>query len=101
MSADYMVRSVVGHVARHGGTPVTTLNAVAGIAEAAHQRDESSGHTVGAPTTRCRCAGEPKAWKRGNYIVKRRRVKLSRFGERLDQVQELNDRSGPAVNQHQ
>ena len=93
-----------GRLARHGGrdrgAPVAALRPVAGVAETLHQLRPGPGDAVGTPARRGRLTGKPVArQRRYHHIECVRGVPAVRggIGERLDDLQLLDDRAGPPV----
>ncbi len=83
---------------------VAALRAVAVVSEPVHQLSERPGHPVGVPAGLAGRPGEPAARDRRDHQVERvRRVAAMcpGVGQRTDDVQELHDRAGPAVDQDQ
>ena len=63
MQTDHARGRLVGHILGYRRTPVTTLDAVLGIAQTIHQNDKSLCHTLWAPATGSGGSGKSKARK--------------------------------------
>ena len=85
-------------------TPVTTLRAERVVAEGDHQLDPCRGDPLDAPAGPRRLVAEPVAGhRRADDVERVGRVAAVAGGvaQRLDDVEELDDRSGPAVREHE
>ena len=94
----------LGDGAGDDGPPVTALGDVAVIAEPCHEARPLRSDLFRAPTGSGGFAREAEAGKRRAHHVKgifRLATVLARVGERLDDLQELDHRSGPAVGHNQ
>ena len=81
-------------------TPIAALRGVALVSQALHQGGPCPGNAFGAPAGRGRLAREAVARHRRNHEVKRVRGAPAvgrRIGQRLDDLELLDDRAGPAV----
>ena len=88
----------------HLGPPVTTLGAVAPVAEAGHEFDERLGDASHVPTRGAGRLGEPVAGSDGTTTwngVLRPTAERRRIGEARDHVEELDDRTRPTVGEQQ
>ena len=97
-------RCLQAHLVDDKRTPVAALGDVAGVAEALHQLRPGSAHALGAPAGARRLAGEPVARHRRDHHVERvrcARAMCRGIGQRIDDLQLLDDRAGPAVRDDQ
>ena len=80
--------------------PITALGDVAGVTEARHQFRPGAADALGAPASLGRLGGEPVPRHRGDHHmegVHGARAVRRGIGERLDDLQLLDDRAGPPV----
>jgi hypothetical protein len=85
-------------------TLVAALHAVALVAEPAHQLGEGRGDAAVVPSRLTRGPGEAVTGDRRDHQMEGRGGVVAvgpRVAERPDDVQELHDRAGPTVDQHQ
>jgi hypothetical protein len=102
--AEHPLRRHTAHQRTDEGAVITALNAVARIAQARHQLGEGLGDPAGRPAALGQRRREAVADEGGDYEVKRLPgVEPMRPGiaERSDDVEELDDRTRPAVQQDQ
>ena len=88
------------HLVDDERTPIAALRGVALVSQALHQGGPCPGNAFGAPAGRGRLAREAVARHRRNDQVKRVRgaPAVGRgIGQRLDDLELLDDRAGPAV----
>ncbi len=89
---------------RHLGSPVAALGAVVRVVESAHELDERPGDALHVPAPRAGWFGEPVARERGRHHVEGV-AGVAAVGLGIDQsrddVEELDDRTGPAVDEEQ
>ena len=91
---------LAGHRGRDRGAPVAALRDVAGISQSFHQHRPRAGDAVGTPAGGGGLARKPVARQRRNHHVERVRrapAVSGGIGERLDDLQLLDDRAWPAV----
>jgi hypothetical protein len=86
------------------GTHVAALGDVAGVAEAVHQLGPGAGDAGGVPADLGRLAGEAVAGQGRQHEVERvlgASAVRGRVRERVDDLEQLDDRAGPAVRHDQ
>src|SRR5262249_39551366 len=98
---DHPAGCLASHVLSDRGAPIPTLDAIPGIPQAIHQDDERLRHTPRSPAPSGSRSRESKPGERRDDYVKGRHIRLSRLCQWLDESEELDDRPGPAVNEHQ
>ena len=89
-----------GHLLRDGIPPVAALRHVSRVAEALHQHAQARAMRIGIPAGRGRLAGEAVARQRRNHDVEGVRCAPAMgrgIGQRIDDLQLLDDRAGPSV----
>ena len=94
----------IAHRLRDGRAPVAALRHEPGVPQALHQLDPGPCGAGGIPPGGGRLGGEPVPRQRGNHQMERvRRAPAVRggIGERLDDLQLLDDRAGPPVRDDQ
>ena len=104
MNAEQLRCCLDTHRLRDGRAPVAALRHEPGVSEALHQHDPGTGGAGRIPPGGGRLGGEPVARQRGNHQMERvRRARAVRggIGERLDDLQLLDDRAGPPVRDDQ
>src|SRR5258705_10116261 len=81
-------------------TPIAALRHEFGVSEALHQHGPGTRDMGGVPASGDRLAGKPVAWHRRDHDIERVRC-TSAMGrwirERIDDLQLLDDRAGPAM----
>ena len=85
---------------RDGPAPIAALRGKLRVSEALHQHDPGARDAIRPPAGRGRLAGKPVARQRGNHEMER--VRCARavrrgIGERIDDLQLLDDRAGPSM----
>ena len=100
MNAEQLRRCLLAHHVRDGSAPVTALRHEVRVSEALHEHDPGAGDAGRVPAGRGRLAGEPVARQRRDHQVEG--VRCARaicrgVGERVDDLELLDDRAGPAV----
>ena len=91
-------------VHRHRRAPITALGRVARVAEPQHQVRPGAGDALHVPSGAGRLIGESVArQRRGNHVERVGGIapERGRIRQRLNDFMELNDRSRPAVRNHQ
>jgi hypothetical protein len=102
VDAEQLRRCLHAHQIHDDRAPVAALRHKARVAEALHQLKRGTGDAVGTPAARRRLAGEPVARNRRNHHIERvldATAVCGRVGERADDVQHLDDRARPAVDE--
>ena len=97
-------RRLQAHLVDDERTPVAALGDVAGVAEALHQLCPGSAHALGTPAGRRRLAGKPVARHRRDHDMESVRCAPAMcrgIGQRIDDLQLLDDRAGPSVRDDQ
>jgi hypothetical protein len=100
VDAEQTVGCLARHRGRDRGAPVAPLRDVARMSQALHQHRPRACDAVGAPAGGGGLARKPVARQRRNHhveCVRRAAAVPSGIGERLDDLQLLDDRAGPAV----
>ena len=100
VNAEQSRRLLQRHHLRDGIPPVAALRHVVRVAEALHQRRPRRGDADGIPAGRRRLAGEAVARQRRDHEVEGVRCAAAMrrgIGQRIDDLQLLDDRAGPAV----
>jgi hypothetical protein len=104
VDADQLLGCLAAHGVGNAGADVTALGDVAAIAEPAHQLGPGLGGAAGAPAELGRVAGEAVAGNGRQHQVEGvggRSAVGGRVGEGADDVEQLDDRAGPAVGDEQ
>ena len=92
--------ALLGHQIRDRRTPVAALRHELRVAETLHQHHPGLGDAIWTPAGRGRLAREPVAGQRRNHEMKRvrcARAMRCRIAQRIDDLQLLDDRAGPAM----
>ena len=100
MDAEQSGRRLTRHRAGNGGAPVAALGDVAGVPEALHQLSPGASDAVGTPAPVLRTAREAVAGHRRDHEMEGVRCACAvrrGIGERIDDLQLLDDRAGPSV----
>ena len=82
------------------GTPITPLRAIALVAQSAHEFAPGARGVLDAPAGAGRPITEPVPGERRNDDVECV-AGVGRVGEPIDHVEELDDRSGPTMGEHE
>ena len=88
------------HLLRDQRAPIAALRHVARVAEALHQHGPGAGDAGGVPAGRGRLAGKAVAGHRRDHQMERIRCARAMrrgIGQRIDDLQLLDDRAGPPV----
>ena len=104
MDAQQPLRCLAAHCVGDGGAHVATLGDVAGIAEAAHQLRPRRRDAADVPAELRRLCREAVAGQGRQHQVERvlgATAVRGRVRERADDLQQLDDRAGPAVRHDQ
>ena len=100
MDSDQFRKRLHAHVVDDERAPVAALGDVARVSEALHQRVPRVRHALDAPAGASRLAGKPVARHRRDHDVEsvgRAPAMCRGIGQRIDDLQLLDDRAGPAV----
>ncbi len=104
MDADQALRCQAAHRVGDGGADVATLGDIAGVTEAVHQLRPGRRDAARAPADLGRLSGEAVAGNGWQHEVERvfgTSAVCGRVGERADDLEQLDDRAGPAVRHDQ
>jgi hypothetical protein len=104
VNAEQLRSCLLTHRLRDSRTPITALRDEPGVSEPLHQHHPSSCDADGIPPGARRLSGEPVARQRWNHQIKRIRcfpAMRRGIGQRLDNLQLLNDRARPPVRDDQ
>ena len=104
MDAEQPRGCLAAHHVSDGGADVAALGDVAGVAEAVHQLRPGEPDAAGVPAEFGWLAGEAVAGQGGQHQVERvlgAPAVRGRVGERADDLEQLDDRAGPAVRDDQ
>ena len=100
VDAEQSCRCLARHRAGDRGAPVAALGDIAGVAQALHQLRPGAGDAIRIPAPVLRLSGEAVAGHRRDHEMKRvgcARAMRRGIGERIDDLQLLDDRAGPSV----
>ena len=104
VDTDQPLGCLAAHRVGDDGAHVATLGDVAGVAEAVHQLRPGLPDAAGVPADLGRLAREAVAGQRRQHEVERvlgASALRGRVGERTDDLEQLDDRAGPAVRHDQ
>ena len=88
----------------HRGSPIAALRAVTLITQSLHQLRPNGRRALNAPASRGRLVAEREARQRWAHHMKRVSwvpTVRGRIGQRSDDLEELDNRAGPAMSDHQ